>query len=273
MDRPLLSPWRSTPGIRSAGKEELMSRNVIAGLGLVLGAAMIAGMPALAAVHVTEAVVQPPVATAADDIADRIEQLWASSKELTETDIEARMDGAVVILQGEVSKESQRETAERLAKRIKGVTEIDNQIALRVEGATQEGTKGSVLAGDVTDTTRATAGKAEDALDKTGSAVEHAAEVTRDAVVTGAQKTRDAVTAAPGKIDETWITTKIAGKINADDVLDNVDVDVQVKKNVVTITGDVPSVGVRDRVLRIARETEGVARVIDNMNVRPGSQQ
>ena len=66
---------------------------------------------------------------------------------------------------------------------------------------------------------------------------------------------------------------KIAGKINADDALENVDVDVTVKKNVVTISGDVPTAAQRDRVLRIARETEGVARVIDNMVVRPGSQQ
>ena len=79
--------------------------------------------------------------------------------------------------------------------------------------------------------------------------------------------------ATPGKIDETWITTKVAGKINADDALENVDVDVKVKKNVVTISGDVPSEALRDRVLRIARDTEGVARVVDNMTVRPGTRQ
>ncbi len=73
------------------------------------------------------------------------------------------------------------------------------------------------------------------------------------------------------RIDETWITSKIAAKINADDALEHVDVDVKVNKNVVTITGDVPSTTLRDRVLRIARETDGVASVVDSMVVRPGT--
>lgn len=127
-----------------------------------------------------------------------------------------------------------------------------------------EGTKGSVAAGDVKDATKT-------AVEKTGQAVEKAAVVTKDAVVTASKKTKDAVVKGAEKTgektDETWITAKIAGKINADDALEDVDVDVKVKKNVVTITGDVPSVALRDRVLRIARETDGVAQVIDKMTV------
>ena len=68
-----------------------------------------------------------------------------------------------------------------------------------------------------------------------------------------------------------WITAKIAGKINADDALEDVDVDVKVKKNVVTITGDVPSVELRNRVLQHARETKGVKRVIDKMTLKPAT--
>jgi osmotically-inducible protein OsmY len=248
-----------------------MSRNFIPCLGLVLGAAMIAGTPAPATGTVTDAVLNQ-VAQDTPDLADRIEQLWAATKDLSGADIDARMDGSRVILEGQVSSAAQRQTAERVARRVKGVTTIDNQIALRMAAA-GEGTKGSVLAGDVKDSTRVAVDTTQDALDKTGSAVTQAAEVTKDAVVTGAKKTKEAVVATPVKVDETWITSKIAGKLNADDALENVDVDVKVKKNVVTITGDVPSAAVRDRVLRIARDTEGVARVVDQMTVRPGSQQ
>lgn len=116
-----------------------------------------------------------------------------------------------------------------------------------------QGTKGSVAAKDVKDASKV-------AVDK-----------TKDAVVTGAKKTKDAVVAVPVKIDETWITAKIAGQINAADALEDVDVDVKVKKNVVTITGDVPSAALRDRVLKIARETEGVKKVVDKMTVQPGT--
>lgn len=128
-----------------------------------------------------------------------------------------------------------------------------------------KGTKGSVAAEDAKD-----AGKV--AVEKTGEAIEKAAVATKDAVVTASKKTKNAVVKggekAGEKTDETWLTSKIAGKINADEMLEDVDVDVKVKKNVVTITGDVPSVALRDRVLRIARETEGVADVVDRMTVR-----
>lgn len=212
---------------------------------------------------------------ASDDLADRIQQVWAANKDLADADIEARVDGTRVVLEGEVAKAAHRQTAERLAKRVKGVRSVDNQIAIRMADAPtnneRDGTRGSVLAGDVKDTARVTADKTEDAAEKTGSAIGRAAEATRDAVVTGAKKTADVVTNdVPEKIDETWITSKIAGKINADDALEHVDVDVKVNRNVVTITGDVPSTTLRDRVLRIARETEGVSRVVDRMRVTGG---
>ena len=245
-----------------------MSRNFIPCLGLVLGAAVIAGNPAPATGAVTASVVQQAATSA--DLAGRIEEAWAATKDLEDAEISARLDGSRVVLEGQVATAAQRQAAERVAKRVRGVTTVDNQIALRLGGASA-GTKGSVLAGDVKDTARVVAGKTETAAEKTGSAVGKAAGATRDAVVTGAKKTRDAVAGTPEAIDETWITSKIAGKINADDALENVDVDVKVDKNVVSVSGDVPSAALRDRVLRIARETEGVARVVDNMVVRAGT--
>lgn len=289
-----------------------MSRKFIPCLGLALGAAMIAGTPAFAYSSVTEAVLRQspasqgaagspttepqsgtyrdasPATAASSDLGERIEQVWATNKTLADADIQARAEGSRVILEGEVRTAAQRETAERLARRVKGVSSVDNQIALRMSAAPtnneREGTRGSVLAGDAKDTARVVGDKTEDAAEATGDAVSTAAEksgsaigkaagATRDAVVTGAKKTAGAVAGTPEKIDETWITSKIASKINADDVLEDVDVDVKVKKNVVTISGDVPSADVRDRVLRIARETEGVEQVVDRMMVRPAGGQ
>lgn len=243
-----------------------MSRKFIPCFGLVLGAAMIAGTPALAAGTVTGSVLQQ----AMSGLADRVEQAWAERADLEDADIDARVDGSRVIIEGQVGTAEQRQAAERVAKRIKGVTAVDNQITLRAASA-REGTQGSVLAGDVKDTAKVVANKTETVAEKTGSAISRAAEATRDAVVTGATKTRDAVAGTPERIDETWITSKIAAKINADDALEHVDVDVKVDKNVVTITGDVPSSALRDRVLRIARETDGVASVVDRMVVRTGT--
>lgn len=212
------------------------------------------------------------------DLGDRIEQVWAEREDLADADIEASVEGNRVVLEGEVSSAAQRQTAERLAKRVKGVTTVDNRIAIRMASSPtnnerdgeREGTRGSVVAEDAKDTARVVGDKTEDAVDATGSAIGKAAGATRDAVVTAAKKTAGFVKGTPEKIDETWITSKIAAKINADDALEHVDVDVKVKKNVVTIIGPVPSAALRDRVLRIARETEGVERVVDQMTITRG---
>jgi osmotically-inducible protein OsmY len=292
-----------------------MSRNFIPTLGLVLGAAMVAGTPAIGYSSVTEAVVAQspaqgtgsptteqttrdasPSTAASNDLGERIQQVWAANKDLADADISARADGDRIVLEGQVRTAALRQTAERLAKRVKGVAQVDNQIALRMSDTPsnneREGTKGSVLLGDAKDTARKAGDKTADAArtagektgdaveksgdavetaaHKTGSALEKAAEATKDAVVTSARKTKDAVSDAPAKVDETWITSKIAAKINADDALENVDVDVKVDRNVVTITGPVPSTALRDRVLRIARETDGVSRVVDRMTISGG---
>ena len=254
-----------------------MSRKFSQSLSLVLGTALSAGVPAFAYSSATEAIIQSPAAqTGAPaastlDLADRVEQLWSANKELADADVEARVDGDVLVLEGEVRNPTLRQTAERLARRVKGVTSIDNRIAVRLSAAPStegEGTRGTVAAGDAQDAARTAGDRTEDAAAATGSAIGKAAGATKDAIVTGARKTADAVEATPAKIDETWITTKIASKINADDALEDVDVDVKVRKNVVTISGMVPTVEQRDRVLRIARQTEGVERVIDQMTVR-----
>jgi osmotically-inducible protein OsmY len=296
-------------------QEQLMSRNFIPYLSLALGAAMIAGAPATSyGSEITSVIRQSPAqgtgsptteqttrdaspsTAASTDLGDRIEQAWATNKDLADADIAARVEGATVILEGKVQSAALRQTAERLARRVKGVSRVDNQIALHTSAAPtnneREGTSGSVLVEDTKDAartagrktedaTRTAADKTEDAVEKsgeavgtaarkTGSALERAAEATRDAVVTGARKTKDAVTDAPEKIDETWITSKIAAQINADDALEDVDVDVKVDSNVVTISGPVPSTALRDRVLRIARDTKGVSRVVDRMTITGG---
>ena len=273
-------------------KEKLMSRNFIPCLGVALGAAMIAGTPApsYGSAIVPQSPAQgsgsptteqttrdAPAATAASDLSERIEQVWANEKSLADADIAARVEGTTVILEGEVRTAALRQTAERLAKRVKGVSRVDNQIALRMTAASTErqGSSGSVVAEDTKSAARTAGRKTKEATrkaaDKTEGALERAAEATRDAVVTGARKTKEAVSDAPEKVDETWITSKIAAQINADDALEDVDVDVKVDRNVVTITGPVPSTALRDRVLRIARETNGVSRVVDRMTI-PGGQ-
>ncbi len=63
------------------------------------------------------------------------------------------------------------------------------------------------------------------------------------------------------------ITTNVKSKLVADDVVKARNIDVDTKDRVVTLTGTVQSPTEENRALEIARNTNGVADVIDRMNV------
>ena len=63
-------------------------------------------------------------------------------------------------------------------------------------------------------------------------------------------------------------TSKIKAKMALDDLVKAADIDVDTDGSVVTLTGDVGSAEERRRALRIARETDGVTKVVDHLRVR-----
>ena len=64
------------------------------------------------------------------------------------------------------------------------------------------------------------------------------------------------------------ITSKIVAKMTLDDLVKARTIDVTTDGPIVTLTGRVHSQEERDRALRLARETDGVTRVIDRLTVR-----
>ena len=65
------------------------------------------------------------------------------------------------------------------------------------------------------------------------------------------------------------ITTAVKGKLVADDLVKARQINVDTKDKVVTLTGDVQSQAEESRALQIARDTNGVRDVIDQINVVP----
>jgi hyperosmotically inducible protein len=66
------------------------------------------------------------------------------------------------------------------------------------------------------------------------------------------------------------ITTAVKAKFAGDDVVKAYKIDVDTKDHVVTLTGAVDSSQAKRRAVELARETEGVNNVIDNLTVSPG---
>lgn len=74
------------------------------------------------------------------------------------------------------------------------------------------------------------------------------------------------VTVACGQTDA-GITTNVKSKLAADDTVKAYQVDVDTQNHVVTLSGDVETAAAKERALMLARETEGVSDVIDQIRV------
>ena len=66
------------------------------------------------------------------------------------------------------------------------------------------------------------------------------------------------------------ITTAVKSKLAADDVVKAYRIDVDTKDRVVTLTGSVDTSAARERAVQLARTTDGVNNVVDNLTVSPG---
>jgi hypothetical protein len=72
--------------------------------------------------------------------------------------------------------------------------------------------------------------------------------------------------AACGETDA-GVTTMVKAKLAADDTVKAYQIDVDTRDKVVTLSGNVESEAAKTQAARLAGETEGVARVVDNITV------
>ena len=107
---------------------------------------------------------------------------------------------------------------------------------------------GAVAPGD----TVGTAGSVDKARERGAEIGEKAAIATR--------KVGDAM-------GEAALTTKIKAKMALDDTIKARAIDVTTDGSTVTLSGKVGSVAERERAVSLARETDGVARVVDNLRI------
>jgi hyperosmotically inducible protein len=191
----------------------------------------------------------------ADQLEDAIEKRWeadATLKACQSCDFDVEVTGDVATVSGESPTTALRDRAARLA-RVTGIARVDNQIKI-------------VAASTAADKTRDGLNKA---ANKTADGVDKAAEKTGQAASKAADKTGDALAKTGEVIDDTWITTKVKTQYISEDAVKGSEINVDTKDNVVTLTGTVPSEAVRAAALRIARDTKGVKRVVDNLRVGP----
>ena len=82
------------------------------------------------------------------------------------------------------------------------------------------------------------------------------------------EKAAVAATRVGQSLEEGSLTAKIKAKMVLDDLVKARSINVSTERTTVTLTGTVQSQAERDRALSLARETDGVTRVIDRLDVR-----
>jgi osmotically-inducible protein OsmY len=209
----------------------------------LLAVASMASMPAAAnaaTAQTTAAQTRPSDEQLSSEIATRI----ANNKVLSPDAVKVTVKNGVVTLSGMVGKDADKATAEELA-RVPGVVRVENNLKSREKATGKvEGTAGAV-AGAV----------------KTGA--EKTVEGTKKAV--GA--TKSAVSKTGENITDGWITSRIKTRFMGEDVLRASSINVDTNNHVVTLKGAVPTVAARERALALAKEVEGVDKVVDSLKV------
>ena len=164
---------------------------------------------------------------------------------LSGSNIDVDVKNGMVTLQGTVPSEAARARAIASAKNNDGVKGVTDQ--LRIAPAVHD---------------RGTIDKAQDKTAKAADKTEDDAEKAGDKTASGAKKTGRA-------IDDGWIKSKIYAQYMADwnTVLDDSDIDVDVANNYVTLNGTVKSAAAKAKAVSIAKATDGVKGVKDNLRV------
>jgi osmotically-inducible protein OsmY len=152
----------------------------------------------------------------------------------------------VVTLSGTVETQAAKNQAVSLARETNGVRDVVDRIKVNAEAA--------ATTGNLADQARETAREA-------GEETRQGAETARDKAASAIDRTQDAVTDAA-------ITSGVKGKFLADTAVSGLKIDVDTRDGVVTLNGMVSTSAEADRAVALARETNGVNRVINNLQVR-----
>ncbi len=236
----------------------LLKNVVVAGL---VGVVLLVGVA-----RVTEAAQTAKSREARADDGALQSQIAADLKKsrLAPRDIDVDVSEGVVTLTGKVRTATEKARAGRLAK-VSGVNRVDNRIEIdpKIDQSRIEAVGAKTKAG-VTTAIDATA----DAAKKTQGAVQKGVGKAEQGVGKAADKTSEAVGKAGDKLGDTAVSTRVEAGFGGENLLQNTAIDVETTNRVVTLRGTVASEAAKAKAEEIARSTEGVTRVVNQLIVR-----
>jgi hyperosmotically inducible protein len=155
--------------------------------------------------------------------------------------IDVDTSSGVVTLTGNVDTSAAKEKAIILARGTAGVADVVDHLNV---GAPATSTTGEIK-DDLDAAGRATKDAGERAIDSTKGAAERTGEVVGDAA----------------------ITTAVKAKLLGDTTTPGLSINVDTKDGVVTLSGAVKNTVESERAMSVARDTDGVKRVVNNLKI------
>ena len=83
-----------------------------------------------------------------------------------------------------------------------------------------------------------------------------------------AERTKSGLAKTGEAITDAWITTKVKWFFLGEDALKGSDINVDTKDHVVTLKGTVKSAAGRARAMQLAKSTDGVTKVVDQLSIK-----
>ena len=160
-------------------------------------------------------------------------------------DVDTR--NGVVTLMGDVETAAAKQQAVQIARNTEGVRDVVDQIRVTETAAT-----GGFFGAD---SDRAEPGD----RDTTGTLREGARDL--------GDRAGDAANRAGAAVSDAAVTSAVKAKFLADGTVSGLNIDVDTRAGVVVLNGTVSSRAEADRAVMLARNTEGVDNVVDNLKV------
>jgi hyperosmotically inducible protein len=183
-------------------------------------------------------------------ITSKIQSRYFADNDVKGRNIDVDTSNGVVTLKGTVNSHSEHSEAVAIARNTDGVREVRDQLQMTPDNRDVRGTVGR---------------EANKVGREAGRLGEKA---SNEASKAGAQASQEASQAGQ-KIEDGWITAKIQSKYFVHSDIKSRKIDVDTRNGVVTLNGAVGTPAAREMAMNLARETDGVAKVVNNLKIDP----
>jgi hyperosmotically inducible protein len=244
-----------------------------------------------------------------DEITTAVQAGFYAEPELRDARIDVATDNNVVTLSGTVPSEQTRQRALERARGVEGVMRVEDRMAIAVAGAPDASTRHAAGGSEQPETSRTpgwittkiqaqyfttpsikpwnidvTTGSngavtlegevdtvaAKDEALRIARTTEGVARVEdRLRVSAGEPAATTGVGDASSAMSDAWLTTRVQSKYYMDDAVRARDIDVMTDDGAVTLQGTVNTAEERRRAVALARNTDGVRAVTDQLQVQP----